>query len=75
MRRKGLDCYHVLLRRNELYTALAELRALVVVQALALAICPTEVLWRTLTHHSTQVALETPMSVQPAECLAHLSKC
>ncbi len=62
--RNGLRCYHVLLRRYELYTALTELWPLVVIQALALTICPTEVLRRTLTHHSTQIALEPPTNVQ-----------
>lgn len=52
--------YHVLLWRYELHTALAELRPLVVVQPLALAICRAEVLWRALAHHATQVALEPP---------------
>ena len=50
--------YHVFLWRYVLHTALAELRPLVVVQALALTICRAEVLWRALTHHAAQVALE-----------------
>ena len=72
--RNWLRCYHVLLRRYELYTALAELRPLVVVQALALTICPTQVLWWTLTDHSTQVALIPPTGIELAGCVIHLSK-